>query len=813
MSQYPHIFVTTPPKTLPCKGSGFGSIKTPRRNKTIHADMLKAAFDHAWDQNTSQTVAQSVVSIPTKEGMYLEVRGALGHDLATERLGNLSDGCKLLSVNTITENEKELTTATLFVPDKGRTKLLDKIEKYKTGFTKSGNPQHNDLMSSIEEMSIAVMQSFWTDSPADIPTQDPTWCEIWLIDDQNETAFTHFKEKASALEIEHSDAALHFPERTVALAKINQETFHTLLHYSPDIAECRLFRESSEFFTDLQAYEQRAWTDNLLQNTTFNDDAKVSVCILDTGINNGHPLLKPVLKDTDMHTTFEDEGVADNNGHGTNMAGVATYGDLTGALANSNPIQISHCLESCKVRPKDDDLPPDLYGIVTTNAITQAQAQAPDRKRQVCMAVSAPSPFSEKGEPTSWSAAIDNLAAGITNEKKHLIIISAGNTPRDEWHLYPHSNKTHAVEDPAQAWNALTVGAYTNFTNTDEITALAPQGGLSPFSRTSTLWAPKWPSKPDVVFEGGNATHDGFTHEALSVLTTSKDIQRRLFTNFTATSAATAEAAWFAAQVQVAYPNAWPETVRALMVHSATWTEAMMVEFAPNKKKTELTTLKDICGYGVPSLERALYCQNSTLTLVAEQEIQPYFNEATQEKSMHMHLYDLPWPKEALQDLGETHVTMRVTLSYFIEPGPGQRGWKDKYRYTSHGLRFDVKGATETAKQFENRISHMIKAEDSEKQTTPDTSSRWTIGKNSQSSGSIHSDFWEGTAADLATCNQIAVYPVVGWWRKRTHLKKLKSKARYSLVVSLHTEAQDVDIYTPIATQIQTTLHTAIPAS
>ena len=35
---------------------------------------------------------------------------------------------------------------------------------------------------------------------------------------------------------------------------------------------------------------------------------------------------------------------------------------------------------------------------------------------------------------------------------------------------------------------------------------------------------------------------------------------------------------------------------------------------------------------------------------------------------------------EALSALGDKKVTMRVTLSYFIEPGPGQRGWKDKYR-------------------------------------------------------------------------------------------------------------------------------------
>jgi len=39
-----------------------------------------------------------------------------------------------------------------------------------------------------------------------------------------------------------------------------------------------------------------------------------------------------------------------------------------------------------------------------------------------------------------------------------------------------------------------------------------------------------------------------------------------------------------------------------------------------------------------------------------------------------MHLHDLPWPTEQLQALGGAQVTLRITLSYFIEPNPGERG-------------------------------------------------------------------------------------------------------------------------------------------
>jgi hypothetical protein len=40
-----------------------------------------------------------------------------------------------------------------------------------------------------------------------------------------------------------------------------------------------------------------------------------------------------------------------------------------------------------------------------------------------------------------------------------------------------------------------------------------------------------------------------------------------------------------------------------------------------------------------------------------------------------MHLHQLPWPTEVLEDLGPTQVSMRVTLSYFIEPSPNNIGW------------------------------------------------------------------------------------------------------------------------------------------
>ena len=71
-----------------------------------------------------------------------------------------------------------------------------------------------------------------------------------------------------------------------------------------------------------------------------------------------------------------------------------------------------------------------------------------------------------------------------------------------------------------------------------------------------------------------------------------------------------------------------------------------------------------------------------------------------------------------------------------------------------------------------------------------------------RASGSLHSDIWDGTAADLAERGAIAVYPVTGWWKERKTRDHSDRGARYALVVSIETPGQDVDIWTPVAQQI-----------
>ena len=229
------------------------------------------------------------------------------------------------------------------------------------------------------------------------------------------------------------------------------------------------------------------------------------------------------------------------------------------------------------------------------------------------------------------------------------------------------------------------------------------------------------------------------------------------------------------------------------MVHSAKWTPAMAADFPGNAKSVCQNRMR-CYGYGVPNLDRALWCARNALCLVSQAEVQPYErpggNKGTV-KTKEMHLYELPWPIAELRGLGEQEVTMRVTLSYFIEPSPGRRGWKYKHRYASHGLRFDVKRPTETVDDFRKRLNKQAREEDDDIVSTE--SQEWTLGIQLRSRGSLHSDWWTGTASDLADCGHIGIYPVVGWWRERPQFERYNRSVRYSLVVAINTPAENAD--------------------
>jgi hypothetical protein len=838
--RFRHIVLPRPPKTEPFTStSSGGSIqKIPDRDRQPHSDFLSKKLQNAW----ATAEKEQAIAHVTRKGVYLEFKSDPGFDLVTKsledrrskdhqiRLLNIRVETESIPNEAIDEPEPAATTyATVYVPHEKKNHFLKKIEAYANETTASGKPKNANLVNSVADIRKALMvDSFWTDLPSLQPGDDPKWCEIWLSSDDSKI-IEAFEALLAREKITTRSGVVRFPERAVKVVYVPLRQLERLTTLSDDIAEYRRAKDTSAYWTEMENREQAEWVWDLRKRCHLDPDTNVAVCILDTGINNGHPLLAPVLRDQDCLSINPEWGTHDSNGHGTLMAGVTAYGNLRNCLESKVPIFLRHCLESVKILPPlPEKHHPDLWGYITAQGISRSEINAPQRQRIICMAVAA-SDTRDQGRPSSWSGALDQLAVDVDIEDKEkvrrLIILCAGNlTDFSQAHQYPNSQRDESVHDPAQAWNALTVGAYTTLDHIEDGTydgyePIAAGDNLSPFSTTSCTWENKWPLKPEIVMEGGNMAHDsnGFPTECddLSPISTFWRPVESHFYPFNMTSAAAAQAAWFAAQIQSAYPAIWPETVRALMVHSANWTDALKNQFLPsNDTKTDRERLLRICGYGVPDLDRALYCAANALTLIAQAELQPFDKkESGGYKTNEMHFYDLPWPKEVLLNLPlNTDVEMRVTLSYYIEPGPGEIGWKDRYRYPSHALRFEVNSPGESKENFLKRINMAARAEDEESPGTPSASDHWYFGPHARNKGSIHSDIWQGSAADLATSNLIAVYPVVGWWRERHHLGKWNSRTRYTLLVSITTPEAAADIYTAVANQVGITVPIAVEA-
>lgn len=841
----PHIQVPAEPWRTreaykPHRRGGGDEPAAPAVGRPAHSTSLKQAIKIADASARKRRETASIDIVGATPGMYLEFESFPGWDLAlqsmeTRRAKDARRHIELVAVTEHVEDEGDpairTQRAAVFVPDGEIGHFLGQLEKYADMTPKKPRERrHENVYDRVASVRLAVVRALWTDVDEAYPAddEDMIWWEVWLRrTDGRELERLH--EYCAQVDAKIAPRRIEFDDRIVTLLYASPQELSASLDVMGDIAELQRAKETATFFVEEGPAGQAPWTLDLAERTIAAVLDSPTVCLLDTGVNAGHPLIEGSLAPDDCHAcdpswgVDDDGGGPDMEGHGTEMAGLALYGDLVEHLAGDAAVNLRHRLESVKILPPAGQNDPDLYGAVTAEATSRPEIQAPARRRVFSMAVTA-TDGRDRGQPTSWSAAVDALAAGRSfdprdkglkyldeqeDAHRRLFVLSAGNIegPALERDHISRSD-VEPVHDPAQAWNALTVGAFTDkVVVSDPLwngwSPVAQRGDLSPWSTTSVVFQPAWPIKPEVVFEGGNVVHDDadnidFPCDDLCLLTTYYKPADKTLVSTWATSAATAQAARFCATVSAEYPELWPETIRALVVHSAEWTEAMRGHLAQAGGKTARAQLVRRYGFGVPSLERALRSASSAVTLVAQDVIRPFDDG----KMREIHLHDLPWPREALASLGEAAVRVRVTLSYFIEPNPGRRGWKTKHRYQSHGLRFEVKGPTEPLDDFRKRLNQSALDEEENRPSSGADNDGWYLGPRARNRGSVHSDILAGFAADIAERGTIAVYPVTGWWKDLKKRDRSEHGARYALVVSIETDEVDADIWTPIANQV-----------
>jgi hypothetical protein len=810
MDELPHLFpqgTATPEQYTYPRDVRPGEFKLPPRDDRVgHGTKLIQEISAA-EQHVS-VLAATKPEDKRPKGVVIDFESDEGFKLQLQSLEIRRSGIELRNSRLV----GKVMHATVFVPQGKMGIFVRKFEAYAKQDTRKGQPQNKTLVESIESVHLAALESFWTDAGSLPEARDePYWWEAWLPEATNPHDIGDlFRERAQAAGIVVSPRQIRFPERRVLMARATVNQWLAVDNLFDMLAELRLAKPLASEFLAFPPHEQAGFIDDALARIQPPTTDHAAVCHLDTGVNRGHPLLELAIDQNHVLACDPSWSAADLHGHGTEMAGLALYGCLSSMLISNEPVVLQHRLESVKILPDNGQNDPDLFGDITSQAVSRIEIAAPERGGRVfCLTVTADG--RDEGYPSSWSGMIDQLCAGVGEEDAtyRLIVVAAGNTPPGDRHNYPQHNQLHGVEDPAQAWNALTVGAYTEMVliedpGLDNWVPIAPTGQISPSSRTSVIWRNKgWPLKPDIMMEGGNQAVDPATGQAdyvddLMLLTTRVSPDGALLTTTADTSAAAALASRYAAVIAARYPSLWPETVRGLLIHSARWTAGMLHEFPASGRHNRLRCY----GFGVPNLSKALWSVSNAATLVVQDSLQPFQKVGTEIKTKDMHLHHLPWPTAVLQTLGDADVRMRVTLSYFIEPSPGRRGWTRKHRYQSHGLRFEVKRPLETTEAFHKRISRAAWDEDDEEVIFGTDERNWELGPQLRCKGSIHSDTWVGSAAELAECGILAIFPVTGWWKERSHLGRWSRQARYALIVTIETPQTDVDLYTPIAAQI-----------
>lgn len=774
----------------------------PERNHEEYGRYLKRRFEHAWEQQENN--GRNAVGISNQDKVFIEYISELGEVIPITSIEALRSHVRVLNVREEPgiDDKKIMKTLVSFPRDKQRI-VLKKLEKYAQ--TEKGKK----VWSVINDIREATLESLWTGPRDQLIDENDRWYELWMHNDADHDFTTEsLSQMLSELQVPFQKEFLVFPEKIVVLVYVNSNRLKELIINIDFISEVRPAASINNFIAELDNDDQYEWAKDLVERLIITSANETYITILDGGVNPNNPLLAPFINLTDQKTYDVTWGLDDKSGHGTNMAGVAAYFNLSEKLVSEAMIQINHRLESGKIMvdSSGSGVDPRLYGAIVNQVVSDLYVEFPDRNRVFCLAVTAENNTIDDGRPTSWSAAIDDFSFGRLDDERKLFIISAGNI-RDDLNAvaaYPHTQMAMGIENPGQSWNAITVGAITDF---DKVTEdghsnVAEAGQLSPFTRTSLTWeSKKWPIKPEIVLEGGNARligNQGFTSEDTGVLSVNNDIGSNIFDVMHGTSPATAQAAFIAAELKDRYPNAWPETIRALIIHSASWTTQIERQLLAGSKKSDYEIVLRCVGYGVPNLNRAIECVEKRVNLIIESELQPFIENGSTIKSNEMKIYKLPWPKEELRQLHDSEVILKVTLSYFIEPGPGEKGWNHRYRYPSATLRFDINGPLDTKESFMQRINQEMILDGESYDGAGTVNWKYGVSRNV---GSVHSDSWTSTGADIANSEYIAVYPVSGWWKERKQQGKYNDKIRFSLVISIESQ-EEVDLYTPIYNQV-----------
>jgi len=464
------------------------------------------------------------------------------------------------------------------------------------------------------------------------------------------------------------------------------------------------------------------------------------ICILDSGINSNHPLLRSSFGEAESF--IEGQGTEDEVGHGTGVAGITLYGDLEACVA-ANHWKPEFWLFSGKIMAKANGSDDAVFDVETIEqTIEKAVAYFAGEKgcRIFNLSIGNENSPYDGRHIRGLAYTLDRLA----REYNILFVVSAGNFrgsesfPNDWRAEYPEYllADESLIIDPATALSVLTVGALANHTANSneqrygkrEINDLssASEDQPSPFTRHGP--SIKGAIKPDLMAHGGNMAspmrRQGEQWQKdvrrLGVLTLNHDfIGATLFKDISGTSFAAPYITHLAGRLLNLYPNASANLLRALLVNHADTPEPCYAAFPQNLHEH----IRKVVGYGKVNSDTLFRSTEYEVVLLAEDAIQ---------NDTHL-FYELPLPESYLRSNRATR-QLRVTLAYC----PPVKTTRMEYIATKINFRV-VKGTT-----LEKVQRHFNQALKKDVDTINDSSTtNRQISSTEREKSTVQSSIWQ----------------------------------------------------------------------
>lgn len=413
-----------------------------------------------------------------------------------------------------------------------------------------------------------------------------------------------------------------------------------------------------------------------------------AVCIVDSGIQEGHRWLRPAIDTAASHCYLPNRAnndVADEYppvGHGTPVAGAVLY---PGPVPRNGQQQAVAWLQNARVLNEKNEFSDGQNNLLDLQRIVERYRDGGRRTRLFVHSINDRRPCRQL-RMTAWAALIDSLS----HENDILVMQSAGNlkggmgdhpNPGVAGHLaQKRAYPSYLLEDssriaaPAQSLQALTVGSVApgGWADGPRCSFARAADRPSAFSRTGLgLWDS---IKPDVVEYGGDFAHDGGGQVLPCPATAPELVQCTLHGQpvigryQVGTSFAAPKVAHIAAWLQNLFPDASTLLYRALIINSARWPK--WAESVPSKDRIDV--LRHL-GYGIPDLFRATENTTKRVTLITEQ--------ATEIKNQQALIFCVPVPPAIRDPAQRGRVRIDVTLCYSSTPRP-TRSTKNGYLET-----------------------------------------------------------------------------------------------------------------------------------